>query len=198
MTFSRPALTSAAAMLLVLSLAWFGHVRPVGLKREKLLAEIAQRQAMTADLRRCAQVPRDDDAKIASLKTALAEFDSRLSPAADMNKVLEELWRIAESNSLQTRSIKTLSERRTGRFVEQELQMELSGDFSGFYQFMLNFENMKRIVRINRMDLAKTNDGDGQMRASMTLSIFFQPDNGPAADDCRVGPASAGTVADGR
>ncbi len=54
--------------------------------------------------------------------------------------------------------------------------MSLSGDFNGFYSFMLQLEKLPRITRVGQMNLAKINDRDGEMQAQLTLSIFFEPD----------------------
>ena len=54
--------------------------------------------------------------------------------------------------------------------------MDLSGDFNGFYSFLLKLEKMPRITRITDMRLSKINGQDGQMRALLTMSIFFEPD----------------------
>jgi hypothetical protein len=56
--------------------------------------------------------------------------------------------------------------------------MSLAGDFKGFYSFLLALEKLPRITRVTQMQLTKINDKDGQMQATMTLSIFFEPDTG--------------------
>ena len=56
--------------------------------------------------------------------------------------------------------------------------MSLSGDFNGFYSFLLQLEKLPRITRVTNMSLSKITDRDGEMNATMTLSIFFEPDTG--------------------
>jgi hypothetical protein len=58
--------------------------------------------------------------------------------------------------------------------------MSLSGDFNGFYAFLLQLEKLARITRVTQMQLQKIDEHDGQMQAQMTLSIYFEPDNGNA------------------
>ena len=53
--------------------------------------------------------------------------------------------------------------------------MSLSGDFNGFYAFLLQLENLPRITRITQMKLEKINEHDGDATAQITLSIFFEP-----------------------
>jgi hypothetical protein len=56
--------------------------------------------------------------------------------------------------------------------------MNISGDFNGFYSFLLQLEKLARITRVTQMNLQKIDEHDGQMQAQLTLSIFFEPDNG--------------------
>ena len=54
--------------------------------------------------------------------------------------------------------------------------MSLCGDFSGFYEFVLQLEKLPRLTRITQMNLSKIHNHDGDMEAKLTLSIFFEPD----------------------
>ncbi len=59
--------------------------------------------------------------------------------------------------------------------------MVISGDFPGFYAFMLDLERLSRITRVPEMKLEKLRNGkDGQMEAAFTLSIFFEAQENPA------------------
>jgi type IV pilus assembly protein PilO len=85
---------------------------------------------------------------------------------------------MAEANSLQTRTIKTLKSERAANYSEQPIQLSLAGDFGGFYSFLLQLEKLPRITRVTNMDLKKISDKDGEMQAQMTMSIFFEPETG--------------------
>jgi type IV pilus assembly protein PilO len=91
---------------------------------------------------------------------------------------------MAEANSLATKTVRTLKSERFAGYSEQPIQMSLSGNFNGFYLFLQQLEKLPRITRVTNMTLTKINDRDGEMQASMTLSIYFEPDGG--------GPAVAG------
>ena len=93
-----------------------------------------------------------------------------------LDKILKEVWQMAEANSLQTKTIKTLKSERNANYSEQPIQMSLGGDFNGFYAFLLQLEKLSRITRVMQMDLQKISGRDGEMTAQMTLSIFFEPD----------------------
>jgi len=87
---------------------------------------------------------------------------------------------MAQRNSLQTKTVRTLKAVRDSAYSEQPIQMTFIGSFDGFYQFMLDLEKLPRITKVTQMSLKKINDRDDQMEASITLSIFFEPDAGTA------------------
>jgi hypothetical protein len=63
--------------------------------------------------------------------------------------------------------------------------MNLSGDFAGFYEFMLQLERLPRLTRVQNMTLDKINGQEGAMEAKLLLSIFFEPETGNAAASAR-------------
>lgn len=119
--------------------------------------------------------------KIDDLQKAITFFESKLPQAKEVDKILKEVWQIAEANSLTTKTIRTLKSERSANYSEQPIQMSLSGDFDGYYAFLLQLEKLPRITRITRMNLQKITDAEGEMQAQMTLSIFFEPDTNAVA-----------------
>ena len=88
---------------------------------------------------------------------------------------------MAEANALQTKTIKTLKSERAGGYSEQPIQMSLSGDFHGFYSFLLQLEKLSRITRITQLKLDKITTKEGEMHAQMTMSIFFESEGNRVA-----------------
>ena len=130
-------------------------------KKQELLKEIHDRQAA-----------------LSNLQQAITFFESKLPQEKEVDKILKEVWQMAEANSLQTKTIKTLKTERGPNYSEQPIDMSLAGDFNGFYAFLLQLEKLQRITRVTSMNLQKISDRDGEMQAQMTLSIFFEPDTG--------------------
>ena len=95
-----------------------------------------------------------------------------------MDKILREVWQLAQANKLQTKTIKTLKAERFSGYWEQPFQMSLSGDFAGFHAFLRQLYALPRITRINHLTLGKMMEADGQMQVQMTVSIFFEPEAG--------------------
>lgn len=145
-------------------------------QRRQLDAETSRKQAELIHLKQ-ATVGIDDLArKIDELQKAIDFFESKLPQEREMDKILAEVSQMADANALQTRTVRTLKSERTANYSEQPIQMNLSGDFNGFYAFLLQLEKLARITRVTQMNLQKIDEHDGQMQAQLTLSIFFEPE----------------------
>ena len=147
-------------------------------RKSDLLADMRSKQAALSNLQQATAGISDLNRKIDELQKAITFFESKLPQEKEVDKILKEVWQMAEANSLQTKTIKTLRSERGPNYSEQPIQMSLAGDFNGFYSFLLQLEKLPRITRVTQMDLQKINDRDGEMQAQMTLSIFFEPDTG--------------------
>ena len=131
-----------------------------------------------SDLERATANVKDVDVKIAELKKATEFFESKLPQAKEMDKVLKEVWQLAESNNLKTKTVRTNKAKKMTGYSEQPIEMSLAGDFHGFYEFMLQLEKLPRLTKVTQMHLSKMTEKDGEMQAQLTLSIYFEPDMG--------------------
>ena len=185
MKFGVRELLFVAAMIGLMAICYFRVIVPKNQTKVDL-------DARTAEMRE--QLSRLDDAtagiddlsrKIDDLQKAIDFFESKLPQEKEVDKILKEVWQMAEANSLTTKTIKTLKSERSANYSEQPIQMSLSGDFNGFYQFLLQLEKLPRITRVTEMSLQKITEVDGEMQAQMTLNIFFEPET-PAASVAAV------------
>jgi type IV pilus assembly protein PilO len=145
-------------------------------KDAALRAEIEEKNQRLANLAQATAGIEDLSKKIAELGDAINFFESKLPQEKEVDKILKEVWQMAEANALTTKTVKTMKSERYASYSEQPIQMSLNGDFNGFYSFMLQLEKLPRITRVMQMTLQKINDHNGEMQAQMTLSIFFEPD----------------------
>jgi type IV pilus assembly protein PilO len=150
-------------------------------KKNRLAAEVESKRKELNDLKQATAGIEDVGRKTAELKQAIMFFESKLPQEKEIDKILKEVWQIAEANSLQTKTVKTLKTERAANYSEQPIEMTLAGEFNGFYSFLLQLEKLPRITRVTSMNLSKITDKDGQMQAKLTLSIFFEPDTGRMA-----------------
>lgn len=172
-------------MLLLVAIplgAWWFVFKP----RNALIAEANQqievKQAKLQAMNKASAKLSDVKADIAEYNKAIDFFQSKLPPEKEMDKVLQEVWKLAEANNLTAKSIRTLKRGSTvtltdpeGPYSEQPITMDLEGNFKGLYSFLLSLETKARITRIHQLKIAKLPAADeGTMKAQLTMSIFFE------------------------
>jgi type IV pilus assembly protein PilO len=118
-------------------------------------------------------------------------IEAKLPRAQDVEGVLEQVSQIAEQNNLVIRSINPDSPVPAAMYMELPLRLAMDGHFDGFYQFLLEVENLPRITRIHNLEMKRGDDRrgssrgpelpPGSMRAEFTLSIYFEPQNARAS-----------------
>jgi type IV pilus assembly protein PilO len=170
-----------AAVLVGLVIGATLMLRERAARRAEATQRYEAKERALANLREATSGIEDLERKIDELEQAIVFFESKLPQEKEMDKILKDVWQMAEENSLQTRSIKTLRGERAANYSEQPIQMNLSGDFRGFYAYLLQLEKLARITRVTHMNLTKINDREGEMQAQLTLSIYFEPEASAAA-----------------
>src|SRR5215213_4902626 len=134
-----------------------------------------------SDLEKATSGVSDVDKKVAELEEAIKFFEKKLPQERDIDQILKEVWEMADKNQLTTKTIKTMKSQRGAAYSEQPIEMSLSGNFSGFYEFLLKLEKLPRLTRINQLNLDKISGKEGEMEAKLVLSIFFEPENAASA-----------------
>ncbi|MGH7180047.1 MAG: type 4a pilus biogenesis protein PilO [Tepidisphaeraceae bacterium] len=181
MRFGIRELVFVGLMLGLLGSTYVFVFKKSNVRRDQKVAEIQSMDKSLANLRRATTGIDDMNRKISELQQAISFFQSKLPQEREVDKILKEVWQMAEANSLQTKTVKTLKSEYGPSYSEQPIQMSLSGDFRGYYAFLLQLEKLPRITRVTQMKLEKINERDGEMQAQMTLSIFFEPDTRSSA-----------------
>ncbi|HAU36610.1 MAG TPA: hypothetical protein DCX07_02695 [Phycisphaerales bacterium] len=160
--------------------AWWLDFRPTNKLNAEIMAEIETRQEKLRQLNRATGTIGDLEREISSLQNAIKFFQSKLPNEKEVDKILQEIWKLAEQNKLATKSIRTQQRRldtadAAGPHAEQPITVQLEGDFQGFYAFLLALENQPRIMRISQMRLKKLQKAsEGQIQATFEMSIFFE------------------------
>lgn len=175
MKFGVRELVSMCVLLGIGFLA-FSDYRKRDAERRELEADTSKIRTELVQLKDATAGIEDLGRKINDLQKAIDFFESKLPAEKEMDKILTEVSQMADANALQTKTVKTLKSERTANYSEQPIQMAISGDFNGFYSFLLQLEKLARITRVTQMKLEKIDEHDGQMQANMTLSIFFEPE----------------------
>lgn len=173
-------------LLLIPIGTWWLVLRPAGQRNEWMLEQITIKQTKLKELNQVTGTIGDLKSQIQSLERAIGYFQSKLPSEKEIDKVLKEVWLLAESNNLATKSIRTLQRPSDKGFAglsetqtEQPIDMQIEGDFMGFYGFLQALENQPRIMRISKMNLKKIErSSEGLVRAEFSMSIFCERDRG--------------------
>ena len=184
MKTSKRELIFFVLLLIIPVSAWWVVIRPQNICNEKTIEQIKAKQTKLQALNRVTAAIGDLKKEIASQTEAIEYFQSKLPSTKEIDKVLGEVWRLAEANRLVTKSIKSLDKRREqyfttpgSRYAEQPIKIELRGNFMGLYSFLQALENQPRIMRIHKMDVKKpTKAAEGDIEAEITMSVSFEQD----------------------
>ncbi len=172
------------AVLLAVPVATFFYVfKPRNAQIAQARSEIAVKQARLDTLAAVASKITDMGAEIEKGRKSVEMIEAKLPNEQDVEGILEQVWQTAKRHQLTVRSVKSDKPVPAALYMEQPLKVEMEGEFDGFYQFLLELENLPRITRVHQMKLARS-DGrkgpneealpPGSMKASFTLSIYFQ------------------------
>lgn len=172
-------------LLAVPAVSLFYVFKPRNEEINQALQEIQVKQTRLDSLAKMTAKIEDLGLAIEQGRESIALIEAKLPSERDVEGILEQIWQIAESHRLTQKSVKSEKPVPAAQYRELPLKLVMEGDFDGFYQFLLELENLPRITRIHELRLQRADSrgpggGDGTrpdlMKAEFTLSIYFQPD----------------------
>ena len=87
----------------------------------------------------------DLPSEIEKLRKAISFFEGKLPEEKEMDKVLREVWQIAEKNGLTTKSVRSLKPVAGNDYSEQPIRMVITGGFGGYYNFLRDVEGLRAL-----------------------------------------------------
>lgn len=120
------------------------------------------------------------DAQIVKLKDAVALFEHKVPSQSEVEVILREVSDLTARHHLLCKNINTEKAVPAAQYVELPIALVVTGDFDGFYGFLLDLEKLPRITRMPRLSIKRGAAKAGQIEASMTLSIFYDAQAGGA------------------
>ncbi len=110
-------------------------------KRQAYLADMKQKQKMLNDLHIATVGVDDINAKTEQLSKAIVFFNknSQRKKTSTASSRKSGSW-LETFNSLQSKAVKPDKSEHGPNYSEQSIQMTLSGNFNGFYSFLLELE----------------------------------------------------------
>ena len=122
----------------------------------------------------------DLDDEIVKLSGAIEMFEEKLPARREEQVILQQVWELAARNSLLPKSIRPDKPVPTAQYAELPIKLAITGNFDGFYRFMLDLEKLSRITRMPKLKLVQLPKTHGDVAVLMTLSIFFESQNDAA------------------
>lgn len=167
------------ALLIALPVAsYFFVFKPQNTQIEKARKEIEHKQAMLEKLQQATAQADDLARQNQQISQAIESIEARLPDGKQLDEVLRQVSGLTAKAGLRVptfkRSDKTLT---AGTAMEQPLNIEIAGDFDGFYQFLLDLEQLPRITRIPDFSIVRSDKVDGEMITKLTLSIYYEGTN---------------------
>jgi len=170
-------------LLAVPTVSLFYVFKPQNEEISQALEEIKVKQARLDRLAEVTQKIDDIGLAIEEGRESIALIEAKLPSERDVEGILEQVWHTAARNRLTVKSVKSEDpSEAAAQYQELPLRMSVVGQFDGFYQFLLEVENLPRITRIHEMELMRTSSRNsgrsesmpGAMTAQFTLSIYFE------------------------
>jgi type IV pilus assembly protein PilO len=163
--------------ILLVGLAVVGYqymIKPANKTLADKQAEVEAKMEQLIKFEEATAAAEDLNKQLEKLQEAIEFFESKLPPTSQIHEVLEQVTVIAQKEGLKPKTIRTLAKKNNNGYIEQPLKMELEGNFSSFYSFLLELEKLPRIMKLRELELKKKNSFEGQISANFIVSIFFQ------------------------
>jgi len=162
------------ALIKLTVVAYVYMIRPANVDLIKQRNMVIENKAKLMELEKATEDAASIAKQMEEMKNAISFFESKLPPKSQIHNVLEDITVIAKRQGLTSKSIKTLDQKSFDGYIEKPLEMQLSGDFSSYYSFLLELEKMERIAKIQELSLKKKSKTEGQTEATFIVSVFFQ------------------------
>jgi len=165
-------------VLLMVPVAAFWFVfQPQNGEIRQARKEIAHKESMLASLDEATARTADLAAANEEISTAIGMIEARLPSNKEVEIILEQVAQIATDADLKLEKVKAEKPVPAATYMEQPLEMQIEGPFERFYAFMLDLERLDRITRMPDLMIERSDETDGHIEATFTLSIYFESES---------------------
>ncbi|MEM8757405.1 MAG: type 4a pilus biogenesis protein PilO [Planctomycetota bacterium] len=160
-------------MALPLSSYWLVF-RPNNEKIEQAEREIEHKRAMLEKLQTVTSRSETLEEATAAIETGIETIEARLPTDREIGEVVRAVSALAVESGLGQPGMVARPPVSGTLYMEQPIEMTLTGDFRGFYEFLLALERLPRLTRMPDMQVERSKDEDGHLTAEFTLNIYFE------------------------
>jgi type IV pilus assembly protein PilO len=159
--------------------SYFLVFRPQNERIARARQEIEHKQAMLEKLREATAQSDDLQKTNQEIRQSIDAIRARLPTTKEMPDVLRQVAVLAARNGLEVPNFKNADKPASaGVAMEQRIDVEITGDFDGFYRFLQEMERMPRITRVPDMQIERADKTDGEMKTKFSLSVYYEGDTG--------------------
>jgi Tfp pilus assembly protein PilO len=115
---------------------------------------------------------------------------ARLPQNEDISQVIDDLSKVAQANKLLVNKMQrvALSDKEklqlsATNYGIQRLDVEMDGNYKGFYNFLSEMERQPRIIRVQSLDIQRVEDANrqGDIKVRMDLRVYYGKANAAPA-----------------
>ncbi|MFW5653660.1 MAG: type 4a pilus biogenesis protein PilO [Planctomycetota bacterium] len=117
----------------------------------------------------------DLSSAISDGREAVQVIEAKLPNAENVDNVLSQLSQMGKRHNLNVDAVTPERKVPAAHYMELPIKVELTGDFDGFYNFLLDIEQMSRLTRMMELNMTRSGDENGEMKATFILSVYFEP-----------------------
>lgn len=172
----RFGLREAIFILLLLAMpvaAYFFVFQPRNQQIHEAQEEIRAKQAKLKQLEAATRNLADLGKEIDKLGSAIEIFERKLPAQREEEVILRQVWEMAARNRLVPKSVRTDKPSSAAQYSELPIRMSITGEFEGFYSFLLEWERLPRVTRMPKLQIKTIKSDLGGLEADLTLTIFF-------------------------
>jgi type IV pilus assembly protein PilO len=163
------------AILMALPISsWWLVFRPKNQEIEQTEREIEHKRELLEKLQTVTSRSESLEAATAEIASGIDAIEARLPSDREIGDVVRQVSALALESGLNQPGMVAKPPVRGTLYMEQPIEMSLSGDFKGFYRFLVALEQLPRITRMPGMQIERSKDVDGNLSAEFTLNIYFQ------------------------
>ena len=160
------------AMLIVVPLsAWLLAYRPANEGARRAIDRVMHLSGHLAQLEEVNRRERLMKESLDEIRNAMESSRELLPAESSVEHWLDRTWQAAEGGGMMVKAVTATGSREQGGMMLSAVEVEVSGDFAGFYELLQRLERIPQLSRIERMQVVA--DENGHIDASFSLHLFF-------------------------
>lgn len=173
-------------ILLVIAMpiaSWYWLFKPINAAINNDRSETQHREALLEKLQEETAKNTDLEHANEQIQASIRLIEARLPSNKEVDAVVRQVSNLAVDSNLAPPAMRSSKPIPSALYMEQPIEMETSGKFIDFFTFLAKVEKLPRIMRIHDLKIQGEARDGVELKATFTLSIYFQDDTKLAQGD---------------